>query len=569
MNAADAPAWSDFLLRIERTRSPRGAWTVIHPVAGPQLYLPEREVLAATEEGREEVDIEIVSVGTERVMPRAQIFDTAGRQVGKSVSATPTSLVPGARERCRFRLTAKQRNALLEGGSLVLRPGSLPELYRTLRLRPHPLATTAVLEWPFPVPYFLRFEFGDEREGGASRATWAIGVEVETLSREPIAKTLLDPFPGEGGAVALLLPCVPIRYRFYRGGEVFRDPANPSWLSPPDDSWSLRAPRREWMLSNPSSFPLTGYLGTSPEEKVRIDPEFLDLAEGDRQLLRFTLESSRSEASSGRPEVVAVTFNESDNPSRGTLSEPVPFLKIALRPEPPHGAALRLVGGDLGVRKALRFDGGWVLDLPLDNPGTEPTRIALRLGKNGKRSPSIEIAPNIRLSALHDGGARFELPHELTHDLDEKGLLSAWIDAEQTLVWDPRLRNRRFEIEFATEGGARISPEEISQPGDLRWNAEKDTAILVVKNRAVCVTVQQVNVFRNGYPRDSVHPLQIVDPWDSVELLREPIAMRRWNRQLSLKAEALLVSGSFSCKRVAELTLRYHGGRWVKDERSG
>jgi hypothetical protein len=524
-------------------------------VTGPQLYLAEREMLASSEKGSPKLEIEIANLGTERAVPKAQVLDSAGKQVGKSLAATPASLPPGARKICRFNLTSGQQEALIEGGSLLLHPGSLPEAYRTFRIRPHPLMPPATLDWPVPMPYFLRFSLG----GG--QTALGLRLEVESMQREPLAQAFLEVVPGVGNAVSLLLPCTPIRYRFNVRNDFFRDPENPSWLSPPDDTWSLHSPAREWMLSNSSSLPLVGFLETSPTGRVRVYPELVDLKPGERRSIKFTLNQSWPEARPRRPEAVTVIFRSKEAPvGVGDSAERIQFLKLALRPEPPDGPAVRLVGSTREIYQAQRIGERWVLVLPLENPGTEPARLTLHLGSGDKESCRVEVSPSLHTRSHLDEGVTFELPDLLTMKMGEDRLLSAWLSSEPSVIWDPRLRDHRFKIEFTEGPGTRIPPEQISKAGDLAWHVEGKTARLAFRNESLPITIQQINIFRNGFPKDSTYPMKTIGPGEEdKELATEPIKLHWLLRKLRLRAEAFAVSGAFGFKRVAELTCRRKG----------
>ncbi|HEX3554594.1 MAG TPA: hypothetical protein VIA62_15335 [Thermoanaerobaculia bacterium] len=556
MSSDDPLDWSSLRLRLERTRSPRWAWTVAPPVTGPQLYLAEREMLASSAKGSPKLEIEVANLGTERATPKAQVLDSAGKQVGKSLAATPSSLPPGARKICRFNLTSGQQEVLIEGGSLLLHPGSLPEAYRTFCIRPHPLMPPATLDWPVPVPYFLRFSLG----GG--QTALGLRVEVESLQREPLAQAFLDLVPGAGKAVSLLLPCTPIRYRFGVGSGFFRDPENPFWLSPPDDTWSLHAPVQEWMLSNSSSLQLIGFLETSPAGRVRVHPEFVDLKPGERRSIKFTLDRSWPEACPKRPESIAVIFRSKESPvGFGGSTERIQFLKLVLRPEPPNGPAVRLVGSPPEPYQAQRIGGRWILVLPLENPGTEPARLTLRLGSGDKESCSVEVPPSLSTRSHLDEGVTFELPDLLTVKMGDDRLLSAWLSSEPSIIWDPRLRDHRFKIEFTEGPGTRIPPEQISKAGDLAWQVEGTMAKLLFRNESLPIMVQQVNLFRNGFPKDSMYPMKTIGPGEKNDPLAvEPIKLHWLQRKLRLRAEVFAVSGAFGFKRVAELTCRRKGG---------
>jgi hypothetical protein len=554
MSSTDSLDWRSLRLRLERTRSPRWGWTVAPPVTGPQLYLAEREMLASSEKGSPKLEIEVANLGTERATPKAQVLDSAGKQVGKNLAATPSSLPPGARKVCRFNLTSGQQEVLIEGGSLLLHPGSLPEAYRTFRIRPHPLMPPATLDWPVPVPYFLRFSLG----GG--QTALGLRVEVESLRREPLAQAFLDLVPGVGKAISLLLPCTPLRYRFDAGGDVFRDPENPSWLSPPDDTWSLHSPVREWMLSNSSSLPLVGFLETSPAGRVRMHPELVDLKPGERCAIKFMLDRSWPETWPRRPETVTVIFRSKEaSIGAGGSAERIQFLKLVLRPEPLDGPAIRLVGSPLEIYQAQRIDGRWVLVLPLENPGTEPARLTLHLGSGDQESCSVEVPPSPPTRSHLDEGVTFELPDLLTAKMGKDRLLSAWLSSEPSVVWDPRLRDHQLKIEFTGETGMRIPPEQISKAGDLAWQVEGTMAKLVFRNDSLPIMVQQVNIFRNGFPKDSMYPVKTIGTGEKVELATEPIRLHWLLRKLRLRAEAFAVSGAFGFKRVAELNCRRKG----------
>jgi hypothetical protein len=164
----------------------------------------------------------------------------------------------------------------------------------------------------------------------------------------------------------------------------------------------------------------------------------------------------------------------------------------------------------------------------------------------------VEVPPARHQRTNFDGGGIFELPDFLTREMGEDRLLSAYLSPDPSIVWDPRLLGYEFKIEFAEESGTRVPPDQISSAGDLTWRLDGTTARLTLKSNSLPITVQQINIFRNGFPKDSAYPMKTIAPGKHVELAAEPIGLRWWSRKIQLRAEVFIVSGSFGFKRIAE-----------------
>jgi hypothetical protein len=497
---------------------------------GPQLYLVERETLVPPESERRALRIDVANLGLERGKLQVEVFDRSGKKVGKNLPDRPPFVPPGARKAYSLRPTPGQWRVLVAGGHLLVSPGSLPDSYRTFRFHHDPLENPAILEWRFPVPYSAHLVL-PKLPANQHRLKLDVIIESREGSRRQMSASV-PPGQRAGGALRILLPHGETRYRFSAGEEAPTVAAVQDWdVVTPDFLW------KEWKLANPTPFAIAGRLRVEPPGLIEVDPDRLDVPAGAEQSIRLLLNLGWLANEPVREEQVEISIERTDGDKRNSVNT---ILRLPLLPQSFEGAGVRALAPLAAVVEADENQGQWTVALPLTNPGTEPAQIFLRF-ENGERSEKVILPPRVERPDQNKGEAVFIIGNKLAAQLGGASLEGS-LDSDQDLVWDLGLLTGHFKVTFP------VKDDLLSEEGDLQWQIEQmgrshALAKLVYrhqKKRRRIVTLRQVNVFRNEYPRDTDYRWKRFRPGEEGELAIEILRVWPWSR-ISLRAEVLVV----------------------------